>query len=86
MTQTMVKLTTLLEQHLDSQPPTVVMQATTWWETVLACVKLQECGLGVNPPAKVSHFNLPYLEQLELQNIINWVSCFIHSCPVPTAQ
>ena len=34
-------------------PPTVVTQATTWWETVLALVKLQEIGLGVNLPVKV---------------------------------
>ena len=43
----------LLEQHLDRQPPTVVTQATTWWETVLALVKLQEIGLGVHLPVKV---------------------------------
>ena len=33
--------------------PTVVTQATTWWETVIALVKLQECGLGVHLPVKV---------------------------------
>ena len=49
----MVKLVTLLEQHLDRQPPTVVTQATTWWETILAHVKLQERGLGVHLPVKV---------------------------------
>ena len=38
---------------MDRQPPTVVIQATTWWETVLARVKLQECGLEVNLPVKV---------------------------------
>ena len=43
----MAKLVTLLEQHLDRQLPTVVIQATTWWETVFAHVKLQENGLGV---------------------------------------
>ena len=32
----MAVLLTVLEQHLDRQPPTVVTQATTWWETVLA--------------------------------------------------
>ena len=37
----------------DRQPPTVVIQATTWWETVLAHVKLEECGLGVNLHVKV---------------------------------
>ena len=31
-------------------PPTVVTQATTWWETVLVLVKLQEIGLGVHLP------------------------------------
>ena len=51
--QPMAKLITLLEQHSDRQPPTVVLQATTWWETVFACVKLQECGLGVNLSVKV---------------------------------
>ena len=38
---------------MERQPPTVVTQATTWWETVLALVKLQELGLGVNLPVKV---------------------------------
>ena len=52
LAQPMVKLTPL-EQHLDRQPPTVVTQATDWWETVLALVKLQECGLGVHLPVKV---------------------------------
>ena len=46
----MARLITLLEQHLDRQPPTVVTQATTWWEIVLALVKLQEIGLGVHLP------------------------------------
>ena len=49
----MAKLVTLLEQDLDKQPPTVVTQATTWRETVLALVKLQEIGLGVYLPVKV---------------------------------
>ena len=49
----MVELITLLEQHLDRQPLTVVTQATTWWETVLAHVKQQECGLGVHLPVNV---------------------------------
>ena len=49
----MAKLITLLEQHSDRLPPTVVTQATTWWETVLVLVKLQEFGLGVNLPVKV---------------------------------
>ena len=52
----MARLIRLLEQHLDRQPPTVVTQATTWWETVIALVKLQEIDLGVNLPVKV--FNL----------------------------
>ena len=45
-------LLSLLE-HRDRQPPTVVTQATNWWEIVLALVKLQEIGLGVHLPVKV---------------------------------
>ena len=52
----MAVLITLLEHHQDRQPPTVVTQATTWWETVLALVKLQEIGLGVNLPVEVCMF------------------------------
>ena len=43
----------LLEQHLERQPSTVVTQATTWWETILAHVKLQDGGLGMNLPVNV---------------------------------
>ena len=43
----------LLEQHLDRQSPTVVTQATTWWETVLVHVKLQDGGMGVPLLVKV---------------------------------
>ena len=49
---------TLMEQLMDRQPPTVVTQATTWWETVLALVKLQEIGLGVHLPVKVCYYTL----------------------------
>ena len=49
----MAKLVTLLEQHWDKQQPTVAIQGTTWWEGVLAHVKLQECGLEVNLPVNV---------------------------------
>ena len=49
----MARLLTLLEQHLDRQPPAVVTQATTWWETVLALVKPQEIGLEVHLPVEV---------------------------------
>ena len=38
--QPMAVLITLLEQHSERMPPTVVTQATTWWETVLVLVKL----------------------------------------------
>ena len=51
--QPMAKLITLLEQHLDRQPPTIVIQAITWLETVLVLVNLLECGVGVNLPVKV---------------------------------
>ena len=49
----MAKLVTLLEQPSDRQPPTVVIQATTWWETALVYVMTQECGLGVHLHVKV---------------------------------
>ena len=49
----MVKLVTLLEQHMDGEPPTVVIQVTTWLEVVLALVMLQEDGLGVHLPVNV---------------------------------
>ena len=49
----MAGLITLLEQQLDRQPPTVVTQATTWWETEITHVKLQVIGLGVNLSVKV---------------------------------
>ena len=52
-TPPMAKWIILLEQHLDRLPPTVVIQATTWWETALAHVKLMECGRGVHLPVRV---------------------------------
>ena len=54
----MAKLVMLEEQHSDRQPLTVVMQATTWWETVLAYVKLQEFGLGVHLPVNVCLYTI----------------------------
>ena len=54
----MAVLITLLEQHLNRQPPTVVTQATTWWETELVLVNLQEIGLGVRLPVKVCYYTL----------------------------
>ena len=36
------------EQHLDRQPPTTVIQATTSWEAEAEHATLQEVGLGVN--------------------------------------
>ena len=52
----MAKLATLLEQHLHREPPTGVIQATTWWEAALGLVKLQECGLEVPLPVKVYYY------------------------------
>ena len=49
----MVELVTLLEQQWGRQPPTVVTQATTWWETVFERVRLQEGGLEVHLPVNV---------------------------------
>ena len=51
--QLMAELATL-EQRMDTEPPTVVIQATGLWEAVLALVKLQEGGLGVHLPVKVA--------------------------------
>ena len=49
MLQPMARLTSM-EQHSDKEPPTVVTQATTWWETVLTLVKVVEIGLGIYLP------------------------------------
>ena len=57
LTQQMVELITVAGQHSDRQPTTVVMQAITWWETVYAYVRLQECGLQVNLPVIVRRFS-----------------------------
>jgi len=43
----MVELVTRMEQHTERQPPTVVIQGTTWWAAALEDVPLQEGGLGV---------------------------------------
>ena len=44
-----------LEEHMDTELPTVVIQATTEWETVLTLVYIQEHGLGVHPHVDVSY-------------------------------
>ena len=44
----MAGLVTLLEQHMEREPTTTAIQATTEWEAVLALVYLQEDGLGVH--------------------------------------
>ena len=62
----MAKLVIPMEQHWDRLQPTGVILATTWWETVLARVKLMECGLGVNLPASVSQTWL-YVCNLQLK-------------------
>ena len=54
----MAVLITLLEQHFNKMPPTVVTQATTWWETVLTLVKPQEIGLGVHLSVEVCYYTL----------------------------
>ena len=54
----MARLLSPLEQQLDRMPPIVVTQATTWWETVLALVKLQEIGLGMHLPVQVCYYTL----------------------------
>ena len=66
----MAKLMTVLEQHLDRMPPTVVSQATTWWETILAHVKQQGIGLGVHLPV-----NVCFLFQLAIKYVkeVNYI-------------
>ena len=49
----MAELVTRMKQHTEIQPPTVVIQAITWWAAVLEDVPLQEVGLGVNLPVGV---------------------------------
>ena len=71
----MAKLVTLMEQHLDRQPPTVVIQATTWWETVIVHVKLQECGLEVHLPVKVC--NLLTITYVRLMHLFLYTTVFI---------
>ena len=50
----MAGLDTLVEQHMEAEPPTVAIQATIEWEQVLALVKLQEGGLAAHLPVKVT--------------------------------
>ena len=49
----MAELVTL-EQYMEAEPPTVVIQATGLWEAALALVNLQKGGLGVHLPVKVA--------------------------------
>ena len=65
----MAKLLTLEEQGLGRQPPTVVILATTWWETAIAHVKLQACGLGVNPPVRVCKLGCYVVDILKKKKI-----------------
>ena len=53
LTQSMAELVTVEKQRMDTQPPTDVIQAITWWAAVLEDVPLQEVGLEVHLPVKV---------------------------------
>ena len=44
----MAGLVTLVEQHMEGEPTTTAIQATTEWEAVVALVYLQEDGLGAH--------------------------------------
>ena len=44
----MAGLVTLLEQHIQREPTTTAIQATTEWEAVVALVNPLEDGLGVH--------------------------------------
>ena len=48
LTQPMAGLVTLLEQHIQREPTTTAIQATTEWEAVVALVNPLEDGLGVH--------------------------------------
>ena len=52
----MAELVTLVEQHIQREPTTTAIQATTEWEAVLALVYLREGGLGVHLHVDVSYF------------------------------
>ena len=82
----MAVLLTVLEQHLNRQPPTVVKQATTWWETVLALVKLQEIGLGVHLSVKVCYYILctcgPFVSLHEVMALIGITNQVRKSGPI----
>ena len=85
LTQPMAKLVILLEQHLDKQPPTVVIQATLWWEVVLAHVNLQECGLAVHLPVKVCYYTLKvnlcmYSTGKHLVLVSKKEDCILYTC------
>ena len=69
----MAELVTLLEQHLDRQPPIVAILATTCWEAVLALVKLQEGGLGVHLPVKVCYVVKSISQQPKIDKLISCV-------------
>ena len=50
----MAELVTLVEQHMERQPPTGVIQDMIWWELVFTLVNLQECGLAVHLSVQVA--------------------------------
>ena len=54
----MAELVTMLEQHMEREPPTVAIRATRLQEAVLALVYLQEGGLGVHLPVHVCCYYL----------------------------
>ena len=79
----MAKLLALLEQHLDRQPPTVVIQATIWWEALIALVNLQERSLAVYLPVMVCYMYA--CEQWRQPFIVARVH-FLHTCVCTDAQ
>ena len=52
----MAESITLVGPHVDGEPPTVVILATTEWEAVVAHVSLQACGLGIDLSVEVITF------------------------------
>ena len=77
LTQAMAELVTVEEQHMDIEPPTVAIQAITWWEAVLAGVKLeqlQDFGLGVLLLVDVCCYSCTVTSKMYAHDV--FLSCF----------
>ena len=80
LTQLIARLVTLGELHLDRQPPTVVMQATAWWETVLTHVKKYGLGLNLHAEPQI-WFELPWES---IPQVTSHASAFHEAFSIPS--